>query len=153
MLECNTRFECASSSLISYLSIARSETRDTAKFYPHSKFKSLIDIKVPFSLVIFDFVLISDCHQWSAAPISSYFRLGLPATLVVNVALMASHWHQRAWTVSFRASINAEHETGEAASTVFQVFGMIRCRLNQLYQLASKVLKILSFEHKVRPAR
>ena len=52
--------------------------------------------------------------------------VGRPVTFTVNAAQVASQWHHRASTVSLHPPINAEHEAGQAASTIFQVFCMTR---------------------------
>jgi len=46
--------------------------------------------------------------------------VGHAATFAVNAALVASQWQYRARTVPSHQSINAEHEVGQAASTIFQ---------------------------------
>jgi len=48
------------------------------------------------------------------------------ATFAVNAELVARQWQHCAWTVPLRPPMDAEHEAGQAASTVFQVFGMAR---------------------------
>jgi len=37
---------------------------------------------------------------------------------------LENNWHQRTWRFSLHLFINAEHEARQAASTVFQIFGM-----------------------------
>jgi len=85
------------------------------------------------------FVLLLDCHEWSAAPISACLCPGHAAAFAVNAALMASQWQHRAWF------INAKYDAGQAPITVFKVFGVTRlCRdPNQTYQLPCRVLNQL----------
>jgi len=40
-------------------------------------------------------VLLSECYEWSAAPISAAFAVGHVPTFVLNAAVLASHWQPR----------------------------------------------------------
>jgi len=62
--------------------------------------------------------------------------VGHTAIFAVNAALVASQWQLEL--------TNAEHEAGQAASIVFQVFGILCDReSNQSYQLWWRVLNQL----------
>jgi len=53
--------------------------------------------------------------------------VGHASTFVKNASLVTSQWQQhRAWTISLRLTFNAEHEAGQVASTIRQVFSMTR---------------------------
>jgi len=60
--------------------------------------------------------------QWSLPHLSGLVAAGK----ALNVALVASQWQHRAWTVPLHSPINVEHEAGHAASTLYQDFGMTR---------------------------
>jgi len=51
---------------------------------------------------------------------------GHAAAFAVNAAFMSNQWQHRASTVPSHPSINAEHEAGQVAGAIFQVFGMKR---------------------------
>ena len=50
--------------------------------------------------------------------------VGHATDFAVNAALVARQWQHRASTVSLYPPIKAEHEAGQAASTIFQVFSI-----------------------------
>jgi len=56
--------------------------------------------------------------------------VGPASAFAVNAALMASQWKHRVGTLSLHPNINAEHEAGQAAITVFEVFGMTEWESN-----------------------
>jgi len=51
-------------------------------------------------------------------------EMGYAAAFTVNLALVLSQWQHNAETVSVHPLINAKHNAGQAANTIFQVISM-----------------------------
>ena len=68
-----------------------------------------------FSLIsLYALVLLSECHEWYAAPASACLRRGPCGCFAVR--WWRSQRQHCAWTVSLHPPSNAEHEAGQAAT-------------------------------------
>jgi len=70
-------------------------------------------------------------HEWSAALISTYLRRG-PHGYFRSECCTGNKSQHRAWSFHLHPPINAQHEAGQAASTVYDQTGK-RTQLSTLY--------------------
>jgi len=71
-------------------------------------------------------VLLSECHDWSAAPISAYLRLGQRGYFRSECCIGGESIAAPRVNRFLQPSIKVEHEAGHVASTFCQVFGVTR---------------------------